>query len=481
MQEDKDIIVSEFIPKYEKQFPLYQHLEQVLEKVLNDNKYDLKLKDSVSKMVEIYFGESVSDEKYESIQMYHKVFIEPYLGTMQSIVNLFKVLEIQAQVFVWFRNDPPLPAYTFNIELYNITGGLQYTILKELLYLVKNERSHLSSIKNAGEPDMFVWDYSSWDDAYWENAGNIVIDGITFNITRYFNKWYNFNLDIEKYKMQNNTFGRYQDLFSRFSLNSHGYLNKPENAQIVYSSIIRETDTQARVLESSDLLIRGQADDRIFTENEPLLTITINNEFRKVYPDYITTLVTSKTPLYRDTDGSITNLINASNYNYTIPVKNGYAYIGEFYNKEASLEFDGSRLEIPSTPFDEWTIYMLYKVKQVKESGVNTDNTLIKGDGFLLNFKQIQTSQQIILETNKVNVSHSDTWKELIIEKTGNQIKYTIEGQTATVNNDYSLAGVTESICIGNKDLVISIAKMLRCNRILTTSEMNLVKLSYKE
>ena len=206
--------------------------------------------------------------------------------------------------------------------------------------------------------------------------------------------------------MQNNTFGRYQDLLSRFSLNSHGYLNSPENAQVVYSSITKETETQSAVLQSSDLLIRGQADDRTFKETEPLLTITINNELRKVYPDYITTLLTSKTPLYRDVDGAITNIANASNYNYDIPVKGGYAYLGEFYNLEQSLELDGSRVEIPVDNTSDWTIYVLYKVKQVKESGVDTDNTLIKGDGFLVNFKQIQTSQQVMLETNKVNLKY---------------------------------------------------------------------------
>jgi len=195
-----------FLPKYLKDYPLYKHLIPVLDLILNSEIFTFKTTENLNEVLTTFFGANLTEEQQESVLLYYKVFVEPNIGTIDAIEKLFKILNINAKVVVWYKNIVPLPPYKFNLEFPETPENLNFRLIIDLINLVKNERSHLASVKNENSPDIAVWDYSYWDAACWDSPFGIVIDGVTFNLVKSIVKHYNTGFNIVENRGINTTY-----------------------------------------------------------------------------------------------------------------------------------------------------------------------------------------------------------------------------------------------------------------------------------
>ena len=309
--------ISYFIPPYLKEFPLYQHLEEVIDIIINQSIVEFKDIEQLDDLLITFFGSDLTEDQKESVLMYYKVFIEPFLGTPSAIESLFNVLNLDAEVIVWFQNRVPLPPYKFNIEFSETPQNLSAALLLSLINLVKNERSHLASIKNTGSPDVNVWDYSSWDEDCWDNPAGIIIDGVVFNLTKFLTKHYDtgFNIIEEKYV---NTNWFTEDRFkSNKSLNATSETNFDDDIWIEPKFNIQDFESFGVDLRYETSLI-GNFNDDTLSGSLDYNRISMAKQVNLNYPSYIKMHINAYSKLEKSNTNDIIRIKNKTENDFLV-------------------------------------------------------------------------------------------------------------------------------------------------------------------
>lgn len=106
-------------------------------------------------------------EDVEAVNAFYRLFIQPIVGTKTAVSSIFKAVGDVGQVKEWF--DHSLTPYHFAIEYERIPEEIDIDRIIELADWLKNERSHLITIRTPLCGYAFKWEASRWDKDFWDN------------------------------------------------------------------------------------------------------------------------------------------------------------------------------------------------------------------------------------------------------------------------------------------------------------------------
>ena len=107
----------------------------------------------------------------EAVNAYYRLFIKPIVGTKKAIQSIFDIVDEKGKPIEWFENG--LPPYHYAVEYDRIPEEIDIDRIIELAEWLRNERSHLLTIRTplCGYP--FRWDYARWDRDQWDSVEGV--------------------------------------------------------------------------------------------------------------------------------------------------------------------------------------------------------------------------------------------------------------------------------------------------------------------
>ncbi len=276
-----DFSTKNFVPKHLRAFPLYSHLIEMMDFIMNENVVQFKTAEELNEVIATFFGTSIDEVQKEAVLIYYKIFVEPFLGTSEAIERLFNILNLEAKVVTWYNNKVPLPPYKFNLEFSETPENLDVKTLLDLIYLVKNERSHLASIKNPDNPDAAVWDWSDWDRDCWDNPGGINIDGINWNLVKKLNLYFNLALTLDFETHTSHNFWIYEMFQKNGAVNNDLIANDGTVYNPFSLTITNITPLGIEVMFDTQLI--GDIDETLLVSSLPYNRISFANEIKSIY------------------------------------------------------------------------------------------------------------------------------------------------------------------------------------------------------
>lgn len=141
-----------------------------------------------------------------AVVAYFRKMIKPTLGTTYCVKNLMRLLNLDAFIYEWYQTTY-LRQFKFAIRLEeNVEVNIKDLI--DLIFAIKNERSHLAKIGDDSCRVPEPWDTFYFDVAQWDDLEGVMYRGV--KICR--NAHYGYTLSI----VVNTNFGWYQDFESLF-------------------------------------------------------------------------------------------------------------------------------------------------------------------------------------------------------------------------------------------------------------------------
>ena len=162
------------VPKELRSFELYQTVCSLVDSVFEACSID----DPELTVADDLINDILPDYKdIGAVNAYYKTFIRPIIGTKTAVQAGFKLVKDPGVIKEWW--DASVSPYHFVIEYDDvIPDGLSVKEIIDLAYKLKNERSHLISIRNPDCEGAMHWDYTDWSAALWDNVSGINIDGV---------------------------------------------------------------------------------------------------------------------------------------------------------------------------------------------------------------------------------------------------------------------------------------------------------------
>ena len=457
-----------FIPPYLAESPLFDHISKLIDFVLREDMFIFKSEGEINEIISVFFGENLTESQLESVLIYYKVYVEPFLGTPDAIEMLFKILQLDAKVIPWYKNKVPLPHYKFSLEFSTLPDSIDYKSLVALIYLVKNERSHLGSIRTEDSPDVFVWDYSYWDDDSWDSPYGTVIDGIIFNIIKRINKHYLTGTSIDLYKYIQNSRGDEFMFQTNRSLNKDLQTNFDDN---IYNHPKFNFQTfeasQSSMMFETQLI--GDLNEDTFDYSTSLNRISFARQIDQNYDPSTISHIDIYSSYKKDDLGQILSIKNkTSNSYYANSSKSGRIYLDKNTRllDDPTFCFNNSYLEFPNFSFlSQFSIFVIFKNRNIS----TTPKKLlkIKNNAFSIEIssQSIGISKSSSTSSYSTSLGNSD-WNYLYIDS--NLLK--INGQD--INHNLNLK-ISDQIQIGSENLEINLSKINISDRPLSPSELS--------
>lgn len=465
-----------FIPKYLQEYDLYKHLEQVLDLILNDQLYTFTTVEELNDTLKLYFGSNLTEDQKENVLIYYKIFVEPYLGTLESIERIFNILNVNANIVVWYENRVPLPPYKFNLEFAQTENILNYKLIKSLIDLVKNERSHLASVKNTGEPDIFVWDYSYWDLDCWDSPTGVIIDGILYNLKRYFFKEYFIEID-GSYNKQLNKQSSIEKLFMSNEFTNNDLQTNFNEHYFEDPKFSRFNLTPYGLSVNFDTVIGCEIDDSLLTSQVSEYKISIANQHISNYSNDLISHINAYSKVIKNNVNKIKYIVNKTlnNFSYTV-------------------DFPSRSSIITSTKYKNYPIFNFNKTAIASQdlSNLITDNFSIFG---VMSIDELQISLKSIFKTDAFNVEISQT--TLKISTQSNFVAYNLslpnnftyfylDNNSIKIGSSFSQLHnlnlkFEKSLSIGNQFNNLKLTNLLIYSKSLSLSELNSLIITYCE
>lgn len=470
MQIDTPFDSKLFVPKNLRDYPLYSHLVEIVDFILNENVVQFKSVEELNEIVATFFGTSIDEIQKESILIYYKIFVEPFLGTPQAIERLFNILNLEATVVTWFNNKVPLPPYKFNIEFADAPENLDVQTLLDLINMVKNERSHLAAIKDPNAPDAAVWDWSLWDRDAWDNPSGIDIGGIIWNLIKKFFLYYELGITLPFYK----NISRKTWIFEMFLKN--GVLNKDLIANGLDTfkgfsfNIVSITPFGLKVMYDTQLI--GEIDDTLLVSSLPYNRSSVAREIENKYEDGIISHLNTYSQFRKNSLKQIIGIRNKTqNKFYYESVGDDYLTLdnNDILKDYTPLILDSSLISSPdiSTLFiNDFNIFCVFKLE-----GIST--------AYKTFLKTFNNSLKLEFSNSKVRISSLTSNKEYIVSNVSNRWCYfSLSSNSLNLNGNiypHNLSlKIDSNLVLGDSTFSrIKISNLLINDNILSALQLN--------
>ena len=162
-RQDTNIVLDalDFVEPQHQHLELFKGLSPYVEDMLkfreDEEVWDL---DPILEKIDFRYSDA------ESVGAYYNLFVKPNLGTRPAMEIAFSIIGADAQLIEWFESETPIPAFKFVTLFEEYPGQLDFERLIDLIYTLKNERSHPTTIRMPDCADIFVLDYSYLDTDY---------------------------------------------------------------------------------------------------------------------------------------------------------------------------------------------------------------------------------------------------------------------------------------------------------------------------
>lgn len=459
-----------FIPPYLAKTPLFDHLSLVIDHALRDDMFQFKSEGDLDQIISTFFGENLSENQLESVLMYYKVYVEPYLGTADAIDKLFKILQLDAKVVTWYENKVPLPSYKFNLEFSTLPESIDYKGLIDLIYLVKNERSHLGSIRTEGSPDVFVWDYSYWDEYCWDSPYGATVDGVIFNIIKQIEKQYVTDLSILTQKHIEHNKGKEIYFQSNGSFNDDFYANVDLNPYQHPKFNLQEFSISDFPIHFETQLI-GDLNEDLLEYSTALNRISFARQIDQNYASHIISHIDAYSSFKKDDANKIISIKNKTQSAfYVSALDSKYISLDKItrLKNESTFNLNLVELEFPNLSNqlqDGFSSLIIFKAHNIS----STPKRLlkIKNNSFSIEISSvsIRIIKNSIINSYSVSLGNLN-WNYLYFDS--NSLK--INGQTITHNLNLK---INDQILIGSSVLNMNFNNIFLMNRSLTSTELN--------
>lgn len=164
--------------------PLYAIIAQLLTEAVRD-----KEKGKVN-LLDPLISEIMSEyEDDEAVRAYFNTSIQDKLGMEKVVLRLFDLLELKLGITEWFNSEYPVIPYKFYVDIYEYPDRDIHKII-DLIYRVKNERSHLLSFRDVDRnscPGYFILNKSKLSSfEYLTDAKGYRLNGVKVCYTFYY-------------------------------------------------------------------------------------------------------------------------------------------------------------------------------------------------------------------------------------------------------------------------------------------------------
>lgn len=162
--------------------PLYQMVCELIDRTVDVCGVPFEEKKSiVSPLIEELLK---GYQSIEAVNIYYNTMIKPIIGTRTVIESVLNLLNNRAEVIEWFEGR--FASFKFALVYEDEdTPDIDIPTLISIINEIKNERSHLITIKNKSCESSMIWDYSKWDWDWYDNLPGVDIDGVFVCLRKY--------------------------------------------------------------------------------------------------------------------------------------------------------------------------------------------------------------------------------------------------------------------------------------------------------
>lgn len=473
MSENITIEIDKFIPPYLKEFELYKHLESALDIAINKDLVSFSAIEKLNSLILTFFGKTVSSDQKESILFYYKIFIEPYIGTPVAIKRLFNILNLDSKVITWFQNRVPLPPYKFSIEFSTTPSNLGVKSLIGLINLVKNERSHLFSVRNPNSPDVAVWDYSSWDVDCWDNPAGITIDGVVYNLVKEIDLYYDTKFNLIQYKDIITNYFQEERFKTNKSLNSNLETNFDDDKWSEPKFTVQDFE-KIGISTSFDSRILGDFTSEYLESSSSYNKISLAKQLDLNYPDHVKIHINPYSKIDKNSIQEIIRIKNKTiNSFYLESSKRVLLDKTTRYKNDSTFNLKDSYLSTPnlSPMLSDFSIFAVIKINDLQvalKSILKTTSNSFNVEISSVTIKLTKDASSLFYANTQVN----DSWTYLYLDSSYIRIGSFIESHNLSLT-------LTDSLIFGSNNLDLNFTNLMVFNRPLISSELSKLISSY--
>lgn len=154
----KEFEPLDFVPENLHRFEFYREIAELIKFAVGEYSFEHKPEfDPIIKALRL------NTEHPDAVNAWFYTYIKPVLGTHQAMKIAFNLLDLKGDIAEWWDEEIPLSPFKFTVTFDQYPSNMDVETLINFIKALKNERSHLTSVRMRDCPDILVLDQGILD------------------------------------------------------------------------------------------------------------------------------------------------------------------------------------------------------------------------------------------------------------------------------------------------------------------------------